>query len=54
MKSSVELNRLLLQSVLLSQVRISKESSRKDNAKIQLSSDNLRKQNVLEKDFKGF
>ena len=33
MKSSVELNRLLLKSVLLCQVGIRKESSRKDNAK---------------------
>ena len=33
MKSSVELNRLLLKSVLLCQVGIGKESSRKDNAK---------------------
>ena len=54
MKSSVELNRLLLKSVFLCQVSIPKESSRKDSAKIQLSSDNLREQTVLEKDFKGF
>ena len=47
MKNAAELNRILLKFVLLCQVEIQK-ISREEDAKIQLSMDNLGEQKVLE------
>ena len=49
MKSVIELNRLLLKSLLLCYVKFSHGLF-----KVQLSRDNLGKQKVLEKEFSGF